>query len=81
MSLAISADSLYNLSKSSTVDSTVAALALALPHWCRHRHRQWQCLADFVFKICLSSLAAIKLVVLCTAQLLATLNNLPVSSH
>jgi hypothetical protein len=30
MSLAISTDGLYNLSKSSTVDSTVAASALAL---------------------------------------------------
>jgi hypothetical protein len=67
MSLAISADGLYNLSKSSTVDSTVAALASALPY--QHWHWQWQHLADFVFKICLSSLAAIKLVALCTTQL------------
>jgi hypothetical protein len=67
MPLAISADSLYNLSKSLTVDSTVAASALALPHW--HWHWQWQHLADFVFKICLSSLAAIKLIALCPTWL------------
>jgi hypothetical protein len=78
MSLAILADDLYTLSKSSTVDSTVAASASALPHW--HWHWQWQHLADFVFKIHLSSSAAIKLVALCSAWLLATLNNLPVSS-
>jgi hypothetical protein len=49
----------------------------------RHRHRQWQWhrLTNFVFKICLSSLAAIKLVALCTAWLWATLNIVPVSSH
>jgi hypothetical protein len=62
MSLAIPANGLYALSKSLTVDLMVAALALTLPHW------QWHCLTDFVIKICLSSLAAIKLVVLCTAQ-------------
>jgi hypothetical protein len=79
MSLAISTDSLYALSKSSTVNLMVTALASALPHW--HWHWQWHHLADFVFKIHLSSLAAIKLVALCTPWLLATLNNLPVSSH
>jgi hypothetical protein len=63
MSLAISTNSLYALSKSSTVDLMVAASASALPHW------QWHRLANFVFKNCLSSLAAIKLVVLCTARL------------
>jgi hypothetical protein len=83
MSLAISTDNLYHLSKSSTVNSTVAASASALPHQHQHQHQhwQWQCLANFVFKICLSSSATIKLVVLCAAQLLATLNNLPVLSH
>jgi hypothetical protein len=82
MSLAISADDLYALSKSSTVDLTVAASALALPHQHRHQHqhqhRQWQRLANFVFKIYLSSSAAIKLIALCSTRLLATLNNLPV---
>jgi hypothetical protein len=61
MSLAILADDLYALSKSLIVDSTVTALASALPHW--------HCLTDFFFKICLSSSAAIKLIVLCTARL------------
>jgi hypothetical protein len=65
MSLAISTDGLCALSKSSTVDAMVAALALALPHW----HWQWHCLTNFVFKICLSSSAAIKLIVLCTTWL------------
>jgi fructose-1,6-bisphosphatase/inositol monophosphatase family enzyme len=85
MSLAISADDLYTLSKSSTVNLTVAASASALPHRHRHQHQhqhqQWQRLADFVFKIHLSSSAAIKLVALCSARLLATLNDLPVLSH
>jgi hypothetical protein len=69
--LAILADNLYALSKSLTVDSTVAASASALPHWHWHQHwhQQWQRLADFVFKIHLSSSAAIKLVALCTARL------------
>jgi hypothetical protein len=61
MSLVISTNGLYALSKS----SMVAALALALPHW----HWHWHCLTDFVINICLSSLAAIKLVALCTAGL------------
>jgi hypothetical protein len=85
MSLAVSANGLYDLSKSSTVNSTVATSASVLPHrhrrrhrhWHWHWHRQWQCLADFVFKICLSSSAAIKLIALCTARLLATLNEPP----
>jgi hypothetical protein len=69
MSLAISADGLYALSKSSTVDLMVAALASALPRQCQHWHWQWHCLTDFFIKICLSSSAAIKLIALCTARL------------
>jgi hypothetical protein len=75
MSLAISANGLYALSKSSTVNSMVAASALALPHqhwywyWHQHWHLQWHCLTNFVIKTCLSSLATIKLIVLCTTQL------------
>jgi hypothetical protein len=67
MPLAISTDGLYTLSKSSTVDSMATALALALHHW--HWHWQWHHLTNFVFKICLSSLATIKLVELSTAWL------------